>query len=466
MRKIFILSCLCSLLWSCDNFEDDINVNPNLPTEASGMQLIANAQISLSDLSASTRGNFLAQYLAETQYVGTSLYPEGGVSFYGWYQGPLMNLEEVINAQDLEGSEGPVVNQKAIAKILKAYLFWNLTDRWGDIPFSEALQGADNFTPSYDTQEAIYDNIFALLKQAESEIVVGDVSGDIVYNGDMDKWRKFSSTLRMLMALRLSEVNPERGNQEFNDALNSGIMTSNDDNLVYSHLAEANHQSYWYDQVVETNREWWAVTTHVVDAMLPFEDPRLEIYADPARNTVTADYDGDYVGMVYGSSDLSTEAYSNIGPAIYAQDLDIHLVTYAQALFAIAEASERGWVAQEAEEHYNLAIENSILQWTGTTENVEAFLAQPDVAYDPANWLESISNQRWVHLYMHGYEAWAEWRRTGYPEERTLPAGKNIPLRLQYPDNEYFNNTESYQEALQRQFGGEDDMYQEVWWDQ
>src|SRR5690554_4045479 len=130
MRKIFLLTLISSLFWSCDNFEEDINVNPNLPTEASGMQLVANAQLALSDLSASTRGNFLAQYLAETQYVGISLYPEGGVSFYGWYQGPLMNLQAVIDAEDLEGSEGPVANQKAIAKILKGYIFWNITDRW------------------------------------------------------------------------------------------------------------------------------------------------------------------------------------------------------------------------------------------------------------------------------------------------------------------------------------------------
>lgn len=467
MRKILLLTFICSFIWSCDNFEEDINVNPNLPTEASGMQLVANAQLSLSDLSATTRGNFLAQYLAETQYVGISLYPEGGVSFYGWYQGPLMNLQAVIDAEELEGSEGPVANQKAIAKILKGYIFWNLTDRWGDIPYSEALMGSENFTPVYDTQESIYDNIFALLKEAESEIVSGSVSSDIIYNGDMEKWQKFSSTVRLLMALRLSEVDPAKGAQEFNDAINSGVMTSNADNMVFSHLAEANHQSYWYGQVVDQNREWWALTTHLIEEMLPYEDPRLPVYGSPARATVTEDYDGDYIGMQYGDTEnLSTEAYSLMGPAIYAQDLEIHLVTYAQVLFAQAEAVERGWISGDAESFYNDAIENSILQWTGTTEEVEDFLTQPGVAYDSSNWLEQISNQRWVHLYMHGYEAWAEWRRTGYPAERTHPLGAEIPLRLQYPDDERFNNTSSFEEALERQFGGTDNMYAPVWWDE
>ena len=135
MKKTYIILMLSSFfLWSCDNFDDEININPNLPNQASGTQLIASAQLSLPELSASPKGEFMAQYLAETQYVGQSLYPQESTSFYDWYQGPLMDLETVITSDDLNANEGPVANQVAVAKILKAYYFWNITDRWGDVP--------------------------------------------------------------------------------------------------------------------------------------------------------------------------------------------------------------------------------------------------------------------------------------------------------------------------------------------
>ena len=208
MKKSYIIiltSCLA--LWSCDNFDGDMNVNPNLPSQASGTQLIANAELYLPGLSSSPYGEFLAQYLAETQYVGSSLYPQESSSFYGYYEGPLKNLQTVIEAEDLNGNDGPVANQLAVAKILRAYFYWNITDRWGDVPYTDALKGSDNFTPAYDTQESIYEDLFQELKEATDMMVSGSIENDIVYNGDMSKWRKFANSVRLIMALRLSEVN-------------------------------------------------------------------------------------------------------------------------------------------------------------------------------------------------------------------------------------------------------------------
>lgn len=460
MKKIYLIIMLSFILGSCDQFDDEINVNPNLPSEASGTQLIANASLFLPGLSSSPQGEFLAQYFAETQYVGGSLYPEGSTSFYGLYQGPLMNLEEVIQSEELSATEGPVENQKAVASILKAYFYWNITDRWGDVPYSEALQGSEDFTPAYDTQESIYSSLFQLLRDADAMIVPGAITNDIVYGGDMEKWKKLGNTIRLLMALRLSEVDATTAAQEFNDALGAGIMESNEDNLVFQHLADANNQSYWYGQVVEQNREWWALTETLVEEMLPVEDPRLEVYADPARES------GEYVGMPFGETEnLGEEKYSLIGPAIYAQDLSVQLVTYAQVLFALAEAMERGWISGDPETYYNSAVEQSILQWTGSTEGVAAFLDQSGIAFEADRAIEQISNQRWVHLFLHGYEAWAEWRRTGYPNNMVSPGGREVPSRLSYPDNESFNNAENYEEAIERQFGGDDSLYGNVWWD-
>jgi hypothetical protein len=315
-------------LGSCNNFDDDINVNPNVPSAASAPQLLANAMLYLPGLSSTPTGEFMAQYLAETQYVTASLYPQTSTSFYGLYQGPLVNIETVLNTSTVN-------NHLVVAKVLKAYFFWHMTDRWGDVPFSDALKGATNFTPMYDSQESIYNALFALLKEANDTPVAGSMTNDIIYNGDLAKWKKLGNTIRMLMALRLSEIDPVMGKTEFADALNDGVLESNSDNLVFRHLADANNQNYWFGQIQIQSREWWALTEGLVDKMKPVDDPRLPVYGNPNRS------DGEYVGQLYGDVlDFDTEKYSQLGDAIWAQYAPVNLVTYAQDLIAKAEAAK------------------------------------------------------------------------------------------------------------------------------
>jgi hypothetical protein len=462
MKKINLILVAAVLFVGCRKFDEDINVNPNLPSKASGTQLIANSALFLPGLSSSPQGEFHAQYLAETQYPGASLYPEGGTSFYGLYQGPLINLQQVLNSE-LTPTEGPVANQQAVAKILKAYFIWHITDRWGDVPYTEALQGAEDFTPQYDKQEVIYDSIFKLLSEANAQIVAGNISNDIIYGGDINKWKRLGNSIHLLAALRISEVNSAKGSSEFNTALSNGVMGANTDNFVFKHLSDAANQSYWYGQIVNQNREWWALTETLVDYMNPKNDPRLPIYGK--KNNVNI-----YKGLEFGTTVglPNTTGVSLLGNAIYAQNAPIALVTYAQVLFAKAEAAKRGWIPggdATAKTNYDLAIEQSIRQWTGGTTGLAAYMLAPGVAYDPANAIEQIANERYIHLFMHGFEAWAEWRRTGYPDNLVSPSGKAVPLRHSYPPNEVFNNTENYDAAVQSQFGGQDGLYGKVWWD-
>jgi hypothetical protein len=465
MSRIYLLLLASVLMMSCNKFDKEININPNQPGEASGTQLIANAQLSLPGLSASPQGEFVAQYLSETQYPTASLYPEGGTSFYGLYQGPLMNLETVVNSNSLSTLDGPIVNQIAVAKILKAYFIWHITDRWGDVPYVDALKGAEIFTPGYDAQESIYSSLFQLLADANNSIVAGAITNDLVYGGNMDRWKKLSNTIRLLMALRLSKVDPAKGAQEFNNALTAGIMSSIADNFLFKHLPDANNQNYWFGQVSVSNRKWWALSELLVSKMLPVSDPRLPIYGNMVG--------GQYIGLPFGTVTgmPNTTNFSLLGDAIWKQDAWIHLVTYAQALFAKAEAAKLGWIPGgdiEAKLNYDLAIEQSVRQWNNnSTTGLVAMMASPEIAYDPARALEQISTQRYVHLFMHGYEGWAEWRRTGYPE-LAPPVGdpsRAVPRRQSYPANEVFNNTANYEQAVQRQFNGNDNLYGNVWWD-
>lgn len=456
MKKLTIFCIALFFLGSCDvlEFDDDINTNPNSPSEASGPQLLANAMRYLPGLSSNTSGQFMAQYLSETQYVVASRYPEGGTSFYSYYQNPLINLETVLENASAD-------NQLAVAKILKAYFFWHVTDRWGDIPYSEALQGAEDFTPAYDTQESIYEKLFALLEEGVNQIDESTtLASDIMYGGDMAKWKKFGNSVRMLMAIRLSERDEDWAADEFNNALTAGVMESNDDNFAYQHLDDQSNENYWYNQVERQSREWWALTETLVEIMSPVDDPRLSVYGDPARS------DDEFRGLPIGSEPAAenTEDFSLLGAAIRQQTTPVHLVTYAQVLFAKSEAAARQWTTESAETNYNDAIENSILQWTGSTDDVADFQAQADVVYDPLNAIEQIATQRYVHLFLNGYEGWAEWRRTGFPN--LVPSnGNEVPTRQSYTSDESFNNTENYEEAIQRQFGGTNSLYGLVWWD-
>ena len=462
MKKLILsLTVLALVVSGCDvlSFDDDINKNPNSPSEAEPSQLIANAMLSLSGLSSSPQAQYNSQYLSEIIYVDDSLYPQSSTSFYWMFEGPLINLQTAI-----QNSDNP--NEVAVARILKSYYFWQMTDRWGDVPYSEALNGTENFTPAYDTQQEIYNDLFATLKEAGSNIETsGTLESDIIYNGDMEKWRKLSNSIRLLMALRLSEVNSQKAQTEFTDALNDGVMTSNGDNFVYQHLANEQNESYWYNQVVRQSREWWALSERFLQMMRPVDDPRMSVYAD-TTNATTDPGNMEYVGLPYGTPDGgNTSDYSLLGADIHEQDAPVYLVTHAQVLFARAEAAQRGWTSESAVDNFNNAIEASIVQWTGSDAGVQSYMSQPAVTYDPANGIEMISNQRYIHLFMHGYEAWAEWRRTGYPDNMVNPQGRDVPLRQSYTPDEQLNNTENYEEAVERQFGGDNSIYGRLWWD-
>jgi len=472
MKKIFIHNCLLLsiilLLSNCKKFSNSITTDPNNPTKASGTQLIANAELTLPTLSSSPYGVHYPQYLSNTSFTDNSRYTTVNFNFYSFYTGPLNDLENVLQTQ-LDANQGPIANQIAVAKILKAYFFWHMTDRWGGLPYAEALKGNANFTPKYDSQQAIYAAAFKLLDEANAGIVTtnGTIKNDIVYNGDITKWKKLGNTIHMLMALRLSKVDPATGSTEFNKALTNGIMTANSDNLAYPSVADPNNENYWYTSFTRLGRSWFALSKPLVDYMLPLNDPRLPVFGD--KNGA-----GNYVGLEYGKAVPNSNDINNVsllGSSLRQQTSPVYLVTYAQALFAMAEAAKLGWIGGgdvAAKNNYELAVQTSIAQWTGSTTGATAYLAQSQVQYNPGTAIMQIAYQRWVHLFLHGYEGWAEWRRTGYPVLVAAPGanGNRIPRREGYPTQEQTNNTINYHAAVASfPYGGSDDLNARLWWD-
>ena len=471
MKHIYKVVCISlfgtALMSSCNKFDESINIDPNSPTKA-GTQLIGNAELFLANMSSSPYGVHYPQYLSNTSFTENSRYVTTNFNFYSLYYEPLQNLQDLINNPQLNANEGPIVNQIAVAKILKAYFFWHITDRWGDVPFTEALMGRANLTPAYDKQLVIYDGMFKLLDEANAAFVPGNIKNDIVYGGDVARWKKLGNTIHLLMALRLSKVDAAKGKAEFLKAQANGIMSSNTDNLAYPHLANKDNENYWYNSFTQLGRNWFAVSKPIVDYMKPLDDPRLPVYAN--KNGA-----GNYVGLDYGLPGSVTVVINNfslLGDAIRQQNSPVYLVTHAQALFALAEAAKITWIAggdAVAKTNYDRAIEYSIRQWNkDDISGLPLLMSHPEVQYDPVDALKKIGYQRWVHLFMHGYEGWAEWRRTGFPLLNPAPNNNNIPIprREGYPTQERANNTANYNAAVAAlPYGGADDLNARVWWD-
>lgn len=481
INKIVLVTLVTVLFASCDDF-GNINTDPNSPSQVRTELLLTNSQKGMSDKVGAVMGTLWIQYLGETQYTDDQEYRNVNADFNGWYTTELQDLQTIIDLNTNEETAGDVLsggsnaNQIAVARILKAYFYMMITDRWGMVPYSEALQGRDNLQPAYDSQTAIYSDLIAELKAAADQIDpnTASVVGDIIFEGDMDQWVAFANSLRARAALRLSEVNASLGSTEFADAISDGIIQ---EDVMYPYLTSADNENPWYSRF--RTRTDYAIHKTIADTMKTLNDYRILMYANPAPDADNGDSEvtfNEIVGMPFAENagDIPNSAISFPGSAIGAggpsvgqQDAPLPIITVAELEFAQAEAVERGWIAGVAADHYNAGIEASWNQWGVFDQtNFNAYIANPEVAYNSATWEEQIGYQKWLALFPNGYEAWSEWRRLGYPELEPNEWGvlNEIPVRFTYPSSEATNNTENYNAAVEAQ--GPDGPLTNVWWDQ
>lgn len=474
MKKIFQISLFTALMVfavSCDDF-GDINLSPNDTTSVAPETLLTNSLVSISSVVGSATEVLYTQMMSETQYTDASRYVTVNFDFNGWYTGPLANLKHIIDLNTDEATSadalqsGSNANQIAVARILKAYYFHVMTDRWGPLPYSQSLQGRDNLEPAYDSQETIYADIIKELKEAVAQMDGGaGVKGDFLLGGDMAHWAKFANSVRAIAAMRMSNVAPQTAQTEFAAAAASGLILTDDESVFYPYLADANNQNPWFARFI--TRTDYAISSTLVDYMKPLDDPRLNVYADPAPNF------GDVRGMPYGidaAGDIPNDDISFPGnPAVRGQNAPIAVVSAAQMNFLMAEAAQRGWVNGSAQSYYEAGIAASMRQWGVFDQTAyDAYITNPTVAWDASKAYELIGTQKWVALYLQGMEAWAEWRRTGYPALTPAPdalsADGEIPRRFGYPTSERDLNSDNYNSALQL-LGGPDELSTKLWWD-
>lgn len=463
--KIFYIGLL-TFFASCSDF-GDTNVNPNAPESVGTETLLTSAQLSISSVVGSALPVVWVQHISEITYTETSRYQDVQQAFDGWYTGPLANLQNIIDLNTNEDTKNSVLsggsnnNQIGVAMILQGYFYQNIVDRWGPLPFTQALKGTEVLLPAYDSEETIYSGVFEMLKNGAGMLDGGSITGDIILGGDTDEWKKFANTVRAQMALRIADVDPAKAQSEFTSAVNAGLFSST---VSYNYLAEAANQNPWFARFI--TRSDYAISDVLYNYLVATNDPRLNSFADPVAST------GTITPMPYGleNSDVNPEDVSFPNSTyVRAQDNDIPIFSAAQIKFMLAEAAARGWTSGNAETLYNEAIAASMNQWgISDAAAIAAFVAQDGVKYNAANWKKSIGEQKWVALFTQGYEAWAEWRRLDYPvlqvAQAPLNPSENIPLRWIYPASEEQLNKANYESAVSM-LGGNDTDGAKIWWD-
>lgn len=469
----------------------DINISPNSPSTAQTYLLLTNAERNISGTVSSVTARLFTQQNSEMLYTSESRYNLKVYDYSGLYNNPLADLNFIIKLNSDAATKslpnvisgGSNANQIATARILKAFIFQSMTDRWGDIPYSEALNGLASPLPKFDTQQSVYTALFKELKEAQAQFDSGTATkGDFINGNSSAKWKKFANQIRLNMALRLSKVDPATGKAEFNAALADGVLLSNADNSFYPYLAETANENNMYNNYNVVKRYDFSISKTMVDNLISNSDPRLPVYAEKTNA-------GTYVGMPYGLTQAQAGAYSvggfnaggtfvpgsvsSFGTKFRLQNSPVSIFTYAESRFAVAEAYKLGWITGtpddvQAAVAYNAGITASLTQHGVAAADVTTFLAQPTVVYNPTTAVKQIITQKWVANYEgYAFEAWADWRRTGFPVLSPSPVAQNvggqIPRRLGYSTNEPSLNKVNYAAVIARQ--GPDELSTRVWWD-
>lgn len=487
-----------------------MNDNPNATATANLDALLANAHRDISnnfyDDEYMMRGsNLLAQYTTQNFYPSESTYSAlqrpwgtaGLLSNSGPYSS-LADLESVRSiAQSPEGAnvtlseDQYLPNYEAVSLITQTFVFHRLTDFYGDIPYAEALQGEENFSPSYTPQEEIYPALIDSLDSAIADIDVdqGGPAGDQIYGGDMEKWVKFANSLKLRIAMRMVDQDPNgvatavlSDPQVYEDA-----MQNIDDNANFDFTTSAEHRSDIYENRFVDGRDDFDASDRFVNALMqyPVNDPRISTF-------FTETEDGTYRGFPFGLqqadaqalySSFNTEYFSRPNERLVKADAQAMWMNYDEVLFIRAEAADRGLIGGNPVDLLEDAVRASVRWWepSGGVDPAQVDNYVSEVRDEAsADFTQALGEQKWIALYFQGLQGWSEWRRLDFEGWIQPPTGGNqgayaqsgesgVPLRIDYPSSEQSVNRGNLTEAVGRQFGGEglsaDTPLQRLWWD-
>ena len=393
-------------------------------------------------LMADTRDAWLSgrQTLLWVQYWGQINYTEEDRYQYretvnegAWNDlyGHAMDLKSIIELNTDEATKSDMAaygdndNQIAAARIMLAYIFQLAANNWGDVPYYSYgsddadfqalyLRDAAVAAPVYASQEKIYSDLLKELDEAQAMVNTSAtmIEGDNFFGGDAVQWKKFANSLRLRIANRIKGVNSSLATQHINAAIAAGVMTSNDDNAGVTFTADNNANSApMYTAFYIDNRLDFAPSHSFVDLLKgnrgPFgADPRLSIFVDPNA-------EDEYVGIPVGVSreEVGDFAWESLpGEAILDARYTEYYMEYSEVCFLMSEAN--GW----DQTWYEAGVEASMQKWGVAQADIDAYIATLPAASE-----ETVLTQKYIALYMQPQEAWAEYKRTGYPMTFDMP---------------------------------------------
>ena len=504
ISQLTILLCLCALgIQSCDKGFEEMNTNPNsssAPTPAfvfTKAQLDGARNISFllnGTMQYTTSYNDVAGFGAK--YV-LSQSSQSWTVFNNAYVNEINELTQVIAAVKDKPEQ---VNLLAAARVWKAYCFSRITDLYGDIPYSQAGLGYTQsvYKVPYDEQSLIYADLLKELEEASLSFEAGKPTfgaADLIYNGDVTKWKKFSYSLMLRLAMRMTKVDISQSELWAKKAISGGVITADADiakvnnyvsagqdinknplalNLLNSDYIAANGTS---------NTEGGKYQDVFIDYLKMTEDPRLAavavVWLNGQPDTTAAIQKGMSSSLSSKPDNAVFVTYSEPNPATILQlNSPLLIMTNAETNFLLAEAALRGWYTEEnASTLYENGISAAMRQWSmfGPSGNISTTRIQSYMKKHPLktgtsfeSQMEQIYTQFWIGVFPNSQEVFSSYRRTGYPALTPNnyvgnATGGKIFRRMLYPTSEQNLNGENYQAAIARQ--GADEFLTRIWWD-
>jgi hypothetical protein len=397
----------------------------------------------------------------------------------------------------------------SLASIWWAFSFHRVTDYYGPIPYFDA--GIPASSVKYDAQEEVYDDFFKRLDAAVSVLKthVGDATkkpygtSDIIYQGNIEKWIKFANTLRLRLALRISNVDPARAKTEAEAAVASGVMLSSADDAMMVRTGVTSGDGNGISRIAGWQEFRMSATMESI--LKGYQDPRMTVFFQPAFATGTYEglrngLDTDQLVIEANTNDYNSNVGSrwirNTGSGSGWENLlavNANIMHAAEAYFLRAEGALNGWaMGGDAEELYEQGIRESMATWGFTGAEVSDYikgtsapvapgdaLNSPPVSDIPVKWAsteakqrEQIGTQKWLAVFPDGCEGWAEFRRTRFPKlyhvvnsvNDDVPATQFI-RRFPFTLAEENNNGPAVEAAIKLLKNGQNKASTPLWWD-
>lgn len=476
-----MVALISLLLWvsSCKDF-NELQTDPNRATKTHPGMLLTNIEVSA--FNAISLNSALASRMM--------VYTDGASNeqYYGWQRsgfGGYGTLRQVAKMEE-EANRLSLENYKTLALFFKSFLIIDITKVFGDVPYSESLKATSGtYAPVYDRQEDIYIKVLEGLKTANNNLdpSKGTITGDIIYNGDVTKWKKLINSLSLRILISLSS---KPGNTKLNVisrfseiVSNPGqypIFTSNADNAALKFYdLTGNRYPYFNSNGLKTA---YYLEQSFVNLLKDRKDPRLFAFANRRpQGSGLPDTDFNAYDGLDGSAPLADNTIrllngeaSPIDSRYYNNPVNEASVAlgYAEVEFTLAEAAARGWISDNPENHYKKGVLASMDFYGISVSNQSQYLLESKVAYDPANGIEMIITQKYINYFMNGgWESFYNNLRTGFPIFKVNGGGvlnnQQVPKRWMYPQDELQYNSENVRDAIQRQYPDGDGINGVMW---